>query len=163
MGNDCKMVCEVDDAFNFFGLAHWFLPPIASRTSNFVYDNGGFSRNGSIASKQIPLCLRLMLAKIHKRLADGVNVRASAVIKAEAIRRTRPLAVVSPSTRLDREAVPRCSRWADAVEELLVYRIVRVECQNDGIEIAECHSIDVFGRCNDELIPDLTSSRRRPI
>src|SRR5262249_25630040 len=35
----------------------------------------------------------------------------------EAIRRTRPLAVVSPSTRLDREAVPRCSRRPDAVED----------------------------------------------
>src|SRR5262249_29505313 len=63
-----------------------------------------------------------------------------------------------PSTRLDRESVLRCGRGPDAVEELLVYRIVRVESQHDRIEIAECHSIDVFGRCNDELISDLTSS-----
>ena len=74
-----------------------------------------------------------------------------------------PPAVVTPSTRLDRQAVLRCGRGPDAVEELLVYRIVRVECQNDRIEIAERHSVNVFRCCNDELISDLTSSRRRSI
>jgi hypothetical protein len=69
----------------------------------------------------------------HKRLGDGVNVHASALTIAEAIRRTRPPAVVTgrPSTRLDREAVLRCGGGPDAVEKLLVYRIVRVECHND--------------------------------
>jgi hypothetical protein len=72
---------------------------------------------------------------------------------AEAIRRTRlprrcdrarSPAVVTPSTRLDRQAVLRCGREPDAVEELLFYPIVRVECQNDRIEIAERYSVDVF-------------------
>ena len=96
---------------------------------------------------------------------DAFQAAATCVAR-KAIRRTRPPpAVVTgrPLTRLDREAVLRCGRGPDAVEELLVYRIVRVECKNDRIEIAECHSIDVFGRCNDEVISDLTSSRRRPI
>ena len=53
------------------------------------------------------------------------------------ISRADPRALAGPSTRLDRQAVLRCGRGPDAVEELLFYPIVRVECQNDRIEIAE--------------------------
>ena len=56
--NDCKMVCEVDDALNFFGLVHWFLPPIASRTSNFFTTMEAFPEMArQRPSKSLSVCV----------------------------------------------------------------------------------------------------------